>query len=76
METEDLEKNPVSCVHIRMEIVLKVRKLHRNFRGMRKAFEDGLEIKIAWDMQAWLFREAKSDAKGKKNHQNMRRSLS
>ncbi|XP_030522479.1 uncharacterized protein LOC115735400 [Rhodamnia argentea] len=68
METEDLEKCTVLYVHIGKELVLKVRKLHWNFRGMQtKVLADGLEVEIAWDVQAWLFREEKSDAKGKKN---------
>ncbi|KAI6669872.1 hypothetical protein NL676_004757 [Syzygium grande] len=65
---EGLEKNPVLSVHIGKEPVLKVRKLHWNFRGMQtKVLADGLAVEIAWDVQAWLFREEKSDAKGKKN---------
>ncbi|XP_030442805.1 uncharacterized protein LOC115665065 [Syzygium oleosum] len=65
---EGLEKNPVLSVHIGKEPVLKVRKLHWNFRGMQtKVLADGLVVEIAWDVQAWLFREEKSDAKGKKN---------
>ncbi|KAI6669866.1 hypothetical protein NL676_004751 [Syzygium grande] len=54
--------------HIGKEPVLKVRKLNWNFRGMQtKVLADGLVVEIAWDVQAWLFREEKSDAKGKKN---------
>ncbi|KAL3718266.1 hypothetical protein ACJRO7_003410 [Eucalyptus globulus] len=68
VETEGLEENPALSVHIGKQPALKVRKLHWNFRGMQtKILADGLKVEIAWDVQAWLFREEQSNAKKKKN---------
>lgn len=53
-ENEGL-KYPVLSVCIDKKMVIRVKRLHLNFRGNQSIFVDGLLVDLFWDVHDWFF---------------------
>lgn len=53
-ENEGL-KYPVLSVCIDKKMVIRVKRLHLNFRGNQSIFVDGLWVDLFWDVHDWFF---------------------
>ncbi|KAK7404825.1 hypothetical protein VNO78_05807 [Psophocarpus tetragonolobus] len=54
-ENEGLFRSPVLCVCIDNKTVIRVKRLHWNFRGNQTIFVDGLLVDLLWDVHDWFF---------------------
>ncbi|KAJ4824749.1 hypothetical protein Tsubulata_032398 [Turnera subulata] len=60
-ENEGL-KYPVLSVTIDKKMVIRVKRLHWNFRGNQTIFVDGLLVDLLWDVHDWFFNPASGSA--------------
>lgn len=60
-ENEGL-KYPMLSVTIDKKTVIRVKRLHWNFRGNQTIFVDGLLVDLLWDMHDWFFNPASASA--------------
>ncbi|KAK9755324.1 hypothetical protein RND81_01G018000 [Saponaria officinalis] len=52
---DDGPRSPVLSVYVDKKRVVRVKKLHWNFRGNQVIFVDGLLVDVMWDVYGWYF---------------------
>ncbi|XP_076960871.1 uncharacterized protein LOC143637346 [Bidens hawaiensis] len=48
-------KSPTLTVCVDKRVVIRVKRLHWNFRGNQTLFVDGLQVDLMWDVHNWFF---------------------
>ncbi|XP_076887054.1 uncharacterized protein LOC143537097 [Bidens hawaiensis] len=61
---DDGVKSPTLTVCVDKRVVIRVKRLHWNFRGNQTLFIDGLQVDLMWDVHDWFFASGSESGSG------------